>query len=84
MIRDIIPEPTARSAVPGVSPRPGLLIPLLAELKVDNEDEIFSVRWSLLILILWRTITSNLAKKVSDMSRMTALFTNCRSAAKRF
>ena len=55
----IFPEPTARSAVPGVSPGRGLLISLLAELKVDDGDEIFSVRWSSLILILWRTIASN-------------------------
>ena len=55
----IIPEPTARSAVPGVSPGRGLLIPLLAEFKVDDGDEIFSVRWSSLISILWWTLTSS-------------------------
>ena len=56
---NLIPEPTARSAVPGVSPGRGLLIPLLGEFKVDDGDEIFSVRWSSLISILWWTIASS-------------------------
>ena len=34
----------------------GLLILLTTEFKVDDGDEMFSVRWSSLILILWRTI----------------------------
>ena len=51
----IIPEPTARSAVPGVSPGRGLLIPLLGEFKVDDGDEIFSVV-VLTDLNIWRTI----------------------------
>ena len=55
----LIPEPTARSAVRGVSPGRGLLIPLLGEFKVDDGDEIFSVRWSSLISILWWTIASS-------------------------
>ena len=51
----LIPEPTARSAVPGVSPGRGLLIPLLGEFKVDDGDEIFSVV-ALTDLNIWRTI----------------------------
>ena len=39
----VIPEPTAQSAVPGVSPGQGFLISLLGEFKVDDGDEIFSV-----------------------------------------
>ena len=45
----IFPEPTARSAVPGVTPGRGLLIPVLGEFKVDDGDEIYSDRWSSLI-----------------------------------
>ena len=55
----LVPEPTARSAVPGVSPGRGLLIPPLGEFKVDDGDEIFRVRWSSLISILWWTIASS-------------------------
>ena len=51
----LIPEPTARSAVPGVSPGRGLLIPLLGEFKVDDGDGIFSVV-VLTDLNIWRTI----------------------------
>ena len=42
----VIPEPTARSAVPGVSPGRGLLNPLLAKFKslsMGDGDKIFMV-----------------------------------------
>ena len=55
----VCPRANGASAVPGVSPGRGLLISLLGEFKVDDGDEIFSVRWSSLISILWWTIASS-------------------------
>ena len=40
----LIPEPTARSAVLGVSPGRGLLIPLLGEFKVDDGETLINYR----------------------------------------
>ena len=67
------PEPTAGSAIPGVSLGQGLLILLLGEFKVDDGDEIFSVRWSSLISILRWTIAS------SSFDWLTRLFCSFRN-----
>ena len=75
--KDLIPEPTARSAVPGVSPGRGLLIPhgylhpgkcedseVLRSAKFINDCGRITLahRWTSLISNIWRTARSGKGK----------------------